>query len=521
MTRFFLFGCFLVAAAATAGDWKQWRGSQRNGLVSGSVPLLDTWPEEGPNLLWRSKTIPSGDDGGHGSLVVADRKVYISLVWQDDQPSENREINELIMRKLGHRSLTLPEPLIKKMEKDRLSLSPRLRGRQLTDWAEKWVAGNLDKDQTKRIGSWIISRFKKGKVAIPYADLRTLAQLGNQRFPNDAALREWVTECDISDLAKKELLKAVPNSVRVARDVVVCLDAMTGKQLWMTEAPGEPTGRKSSSTPCVSDGRLFTAGSTHAHCIDAETGKQLWATPLPSKGPASSFLVVDGTALLLAGQLTAFDGKTGRVLWRNKDVRGNASSPVLWMGKGVSQVICSDRRAYVAVDPATGETVWKIPGGGDSTPVISGDWMVVYSKDKKVGLAAYRLTRNGATQVWSFPMSERRSQSTPVIYDQHAYLTGGEWHMCVELATGKQRWKESRQSTISSPVIADGKLITLEKKGSDLVMIHTKRKEHQELGRTRIKAMRCPSPVVVDGKLYLRMADNLSCFDLRAKPGVQ
>jgi outer membrane protein assembly factor BamB len=521
MNRICLLGCFLTAVVVTAGDWTQWRGSQRNGVVADGVPLLDAWPESGPKLLWRSETIPSGDDGGHGSLVVADGKAYISLVWQDDQPSENREINELIMRKLGHRSLALPEPLIEKMERDRLSLGPRLRGRRLTEWAEKWVADNLDKDQTKRVGSWIISRFKKGKAAIPYADLRTLAQLGNQRFHNDTALREWLTGRDISDLAKQELLKAVPNSVRVARDVVVCLDAMTGKRLWKTEAPGEPTGRKSSSTPCVAGGRLFTAGSTHAHCIDAGTGKQLWATPLPSKGPASSFLVADGTALLLAGQLTAFDVKTGGVLWRNKDVRGNASSPVLWTGKGVSQVICSDRRAYVAVDPATGETVWQTPGGGDSTPVISGDWMVVYSKDKKVGLAAYRLARDGATQAWSFPMSERRSQSTPVIYDRHAYLTGGEWHMCVELATGKRRWKESRQNTISSPVIADGKLIALEKKGSDLVMIDTNRKEHRELGRTRIKAMRCPSPVVVDGKLYLRMADNLSCFDLRAKPGVQ
>ena len=93
--------------------------------------------------------------------------------------------------------------------------------------------------------------------------------------------------------------------------------------------------------------------------------------------------------------------------------------------------------------------------------------------------------------------------------------------MCVELATGKRRWKESRQSTSSSPVSADGKVIALEKKGSDLVMIDTNRKEHRDLGRPRIKAMRCPSPVVVDGRLYLRMADNLSCFDLRAKPGVQ
>ncbi|GIT38480.1 MAG: hypothetical protein Ct9H300mP7_4010 [Verrucomicrobiota bacterium] len=72
---------------------------------------------------------------------------------------------------------------------------------------------------------------------------------------------------------------------------------------------GAKPGPKSSSTPCVAGGRLFTAGSTHAHCIDAGTGKQLWATPLPSKGPASFFLVADGTGFLLAGQLTAFDGK--------------------------------------------------------------------------------------------------------------------------------------------------------------------------------------------------------------------
>ena len=147
--------------------------------------------------------------------------------------------------------------------------------------------------------------------------------------------------------------------------------------------------------------------------------------------------------------------------------------------------------------------------------------MVVYSKDKKIGLAAYRLTKNEANLVWSFPMSERRSQSSPVIYGGHVYLTGGEWHMCVELPTGKLKWKESRQSTISSPVIADGKMIALEKKGSDLVMIDTDTKKHRELGKTRIKAMWCPSPVIVDGKLYLRMADNISCYDLRAKPGVQ
>ena len=518
-----LFALGGVWPTGNAGDWSQWRGSQRNGVVSDGVPLLRAWPEGGPKLLWRSETIPSGDDGGHGSVVVADGKTYISLVWHDDEPSEEREINALILRKLGYRNLSLPEPIISKMEKARESLSPRLRGRKLTEWSEKWVAENLSAEQAERNGSWIVSRFKKGRAAIPFADMRRVAQKGDQRFENDAALREWMEAQPISRVAKRELLKAIPSTVRVAKDVVVCLDAKTGKRLWKTEAPGEPTGRKSSSTPCVADGRLFAAGSTHVYCMDAKSGKRLWAAPLPKrgKGPASSILVDDGRLFLIAGQLTAYDAKSGELLWENDDVCSSNSSPVLALGQAGKRLICSERKAYFAVHPETGETDWKIAGGGDSTPVISGDWMVVYSKDKKVGLAAYRLAKGGAEQVWNFPMSERRSQSSPVIFGGHVYLTGGEWHMCVELAAGKLKWKESRQSTISSPIIADGKMIALEKKGSDLVMIDTDPKAHRELGKTRIKAMWCPSPVIVDGKLYLRMDDNISCFDLRANPGVQ
>ncbi|MBC8244003.1 MAG: PQQ-like beta-propeller repeat protein [Verrucomicrobia bacterium] len=523
MNRVFLIGCILASIDGTAGDWTQWRGSQRNGVVTDGVPLLDAWPESGPKLLWRSETIPSGDDGGHGSVVVADGKTYMSLVWHDDEPSDNREINALILRKLGYRNLSLPESLIVKMEKARESLSPRLRGRKLNEWAEKWVSEKLSTEQAERNGSWVVSRFKKGRAAIPYNDLRYVAQKGDQRFKNDAALQQWMEAQPVSSLAKRQLLKAIPNTVRVAKDVVVCLDAKSGRRLWKTEAPGEPTGRKSSSTPSVTGGRLFAAGSTHVYCMDAKTGKQRWAAPLPKrgKGPASSLLVDDCRAFLIAGQLTAYDTKTGELLWENSDVRSSDSSPVLWLGQAGKRLICSERRAYVAVDPETGKTVWKTSGGGNSTPTISGDWMVVYSKDETVGLAAYRLAKGGAKQVWTFPMSERRSQSSPVIYGGHVYLTGGEWHMCVELATGKLRWKESRQSTISSPVIADGKLIALEKKGSDLVMIDTDTKAHRELGKARIKAMWCPSPVIVDGKLYLRMDDNLSCYDLRTRPSVQ
>ena len=136
MNRFVCSVLFVLSVACSsglAGDWTQWRGSKRNGVVADGVPLLDAWPESGLKLLWRSETIPSGDDGGHGSVVVADGKTYMSLVWHDDEPSDNREINALILRKLGYRNLSLPEALIVKMEKVRELLSPRLRGRKLNE----------------------------------------------------------------------------------------------------------------------------------------------------------------------------------------------------------------------------------------------------------------------------------------------------------------------------------------------------------------------------------------------------
>ena len=42
-------GCFI--GLAQAGDWTQWRGSNRDLIVAGES-LLPSWPEGGPKQLW-------------------------------------------------------------------------------------------------------------------------------------------------------------------------------------------------------------------------------------------------------------------------------------------------------------------------------------------------------------------------------------------------------------------------------------------------------------------------------------
>lgn len=505
----------LFVAFTVVADWPQWRGPNRNGVVADGVPLLDAFPKEGLKQLWVSEFIPSNDDGGHGSVVVAGQRVYLALVWHTDVPTKTRAIDDLVLRKLGNRGVTiLGDKLVAKMEKARMGLSSRLRGAKLTEWVDKWVAENLNKEQQQVLESWVASRFKKGKSAIPIKDLEKLATMREHRFPDDAAFKNWLAEQGFSDSVKAQVLKAVPATRKVAQDVVVCLDAITGKTLWKAEAPGEPTGRRSSSTPCVANGRVYAVGGRQAHCVDAATGKPVWSAKIPGKNVASSFLVAEGKAFVMAGRLVALDANSGKVAWESNDARGGNSSPVLWEDDGKTFLIINAGREVVCLNPADGKLVWKVKGGGDSTPVVAGNRMTVYSRDKKIGLAGYSISAIGAKMLWNIPLEARRTQSTPVIYKGHVYHAGGDTQMCVEMETGKVKWKEKRQSNISSPFIADGRLFTFEKKGSELVMLRADPLAHYEIGKARVRAMWCPSPVISCGKLILRMDNGVACFDL-------
>ncbi|MDP6676503.1 MAG: hypothetical protein QGI29_02965, partial [Pirellulales bacterium] len=45
--------CCLFLQAAQATDWPTFRGSTRTGIAP-DTNLLESWPEEGPKLIWRA-----------------------------------------------------------------------------------------------------------------------------------------------------------------------------------------------------------------------------------------------------------------------------------------------------------------------------------------------------------------------------------------------------------------------------------------------------------------------------------
>ncbi len=499
-----------------AADWPQWRGPLRNGVAPDSPKLLDAVPPEGLKELWESEPIPAQDEGGLASPVVADGRVYLSVVWHSDEPSETRQIGDLALRQLGFQSPAgLGKQVVAEMEKTRLSIPPAVRGKKLDEFIDEWIAAqHLDNKQKQLYRGFIERRFKKGALAMPLEVLDALDAHKDRLFANDAEMKQWLAEQGWSDEVKEQIVAAVPPTRRVAEDAIVCLDLATGRTLWKTTAPGAPVGRGASSTACVAAGKVFAVASSRVWCVDAVSGKIAWETPLAGKrGIGSSPLVADGVLIVNADGLTAFDANTGKQMWKDAKAGGNNSSPVMWK----NFVLCNGRADLQAFDLKTGSVAWTAPGGGDATPAIDGNILAVQARKPELGLVIYRLAADGATKLWNFPIDALRTQSSPIIHDGAVYLMDDNVHYCFDLADGKQRWQAPAQSAIASPVLADGKLFVMANSGNTLFIVKPTPTERIELGKATVRAQWVPSPCIADGRLILRMKDKLKCWSLAAQ----
>ena len=106
-TAVLFFTALLATPFSLHADWPQWRGATSNGLAPGSKPLLAHWKGGEFKQLWDSEDIPSNDDGGLSSVVVSGGRAYLSVVWHKVEPSETRQVSDLVVSRLDSRSTRL------------------------------------------------------------------------------------------------------------------------------------------------------------------------------------------------------------------------------------------------------------------------------------------------------------------------------------------------------------------------------------------------------------------------------
>lgn len=335
---------------------------------------------------------------------------------------------------------------------------------------------------------------------------------------------------------------------RGENELCVCYDIETGRELW-THADAvrfsSPQGGVGPcSTPTVQDGKVFTQGATGIlNCLDAVTGQRVWTrntladagSPNLSWGQCGSPLIVDDLVIVSPGSndlpsqanksaVIAYHRATGEKVWATGSRIGSYASPHFVTLNGVQQVLIYDGLGLMALSPEDGHELWKFdwtnnPQVNAAQPILVDNQRVLIGSGYGQGSVLIGFDQHdtsGSSEVnarWQSKQFKLKfnggvRRGNDVFGLDEGTLT------CIDLQTGKRRWKQGRYG-YGQMLLVEDKLLILTEEG-DVVLVPATPEPSRELARFHaIDGKTWNHPVLSRGRLLGRNSDEAACFDLR------
>lgn len=326
--------------------------------------------------------------------------------------------------------------------------------------------------------------------------------------------------------------------LRDGRQVLLALDAGTGRTVWETEH-----GRKYSNgrgdgprgTPTVDGDRVCALGGDgNLVCAATSTGKILWERQLLRvyggrniRWGISESPLIDGDRIIVnaggpGASIVALHKATGQQLWKTQSDRAGYSSAVVAEIGGVRQYVVFTGEAAVGILARNGELLWRYAPVSNSTaniatPLVHGNH-VFLSSSYGTGCALLRLDSAGgattATEVY-FNRDMRNHYSSSILLDGFLYGFSSRILTAMKFATGEVAWRD-RSVGKGQVIHADGRLYIL---GEDRVvgLVDPDPAAYREVSRFELPPGDLPTwtlPLISEGRLYLRDQATLYAFDI-------
>lgn len=415
-----LFLTFAVNGAKTlsAENWPQWRGENHNG-ISTTVSVPTKWNRE-DNVLWR---LPMPGPAGSTPIAWGDR-IFLTTVDKDGA------LFLLCIRddgnELWRRTLDTGNQDVRGDEGNSASNSPATDGKHVWAMVASGVLAcfTVDGDEVWRFN--VADRY--GKLDIQFG----------------------MTSSPILDDDKLYLqLIHGEGSADTEEARVVCLDAKSGKEIWVQK-------------------RITGATQENEHS---------YTSPIIYRDSQRSYLVTHGGDYAVAHSL-----EDGKEIWRYcLNPHGASYHPTLRFvaspvaGDGMIVVPSAKNGPYVAI---SANAAGDIPERGDA---------IMWREEK------------GTPDVPS-----------PLVHDGLAYLCRENGILvCLDAKTGEQVYENRLFSDRyrASPILANGNLYMVARKG--IVSVVKAGREFQLVAENDMDEPTSSSPIVANGRIYIRTFDAL------------
>ena len=340
----------VLAGFAAAADWPQWRGPNRDD-VSKETGLLQSWPKEGPKLLW---TFRNAGEGYSAPVIIGD------MMYCMGADSQNETIYALDLRTQMKKWSTPINPRKTLDRGDGPRGATAADGDLLYGLSSQGVlicvkASNGDKswsvDCHKDLGGDMQSGWGYSEsplvdgdqvVCTPGGKNGTMAALNKKTGEVIWRSKDWTDKAAYASIVAADL-RGVHQYVQMTGDNVAGVDAKTGNLLWKFPRKG-PTA--AIPTPIVSGDFVFVSSGYGAGCNLIKITKDGDTFKADGVYDDKDIINHHGGVVLVDGYLYSYSDKggwvckellTGKVQW-SKDKKDTK------IGKG--SLTCADGCLY-------------------------------------------------------------------------------------------------------------------------------------------------------------------------------
>jgi outer membrane protein assembly factor BamB len=323
-------------------------------------------------------------------------------------------------------------------------------------------------------------------------------------------------------------------------EVILCLDASTGKYLWadkyaVTAATGPAASHPGPrSTPAISEGKIITYGiSGVLSCLDATTGKVIWRRENPTNAipqfyTGMSPLIVDGICIAHVGTkdngtVLALDMKTGNEKWTWQGDGPAYASPSLMVLGGKKHIIVQTEKNLMALNFADGKMLWQIPTPVQQrfyncvSPYIDGNR--IYYTGQGTGMKAIEVLKEGdkyiTKELWSTTEIGAK-WNTPVFRNGYLYgITDQRKIYCLNAANGQTAWIDNVTHSDFATIVDCGSVIIGFPQTGNLIIFKPEPSAYSELAKYKVTSTPVYSFPVISGNLvYIKDAENLILYKI-------
>jgi len=330
----------------------------------------------------------------------------------------------------------------------------------------------------------------------------------------------------------------------------ICVDLETGKELHnrLIFRPEKlfrihAVNSYATPTPAIEKGFIYVHfGRYGTACLNSSSGETIWArTDLQCEhiqGPGSSLMLYNDKLIVhLEGtdvqHILALDKRSGETLWiteRSKEIYESMApigkkafvTPIIVNMKGRDLLISNGSRTCMAIDPETGEEVWQVNQGDDSTisMPVQGDGLIYFytsfitGEDGKKYAELFAVDPDGSGNIGGTHIRWRMKApilqlSTPVYVDGLLYTVDAKGEFfCLDGKTGEILWSEKLKGKFhSSPIYADGLLYISSTKGETYV--YRAGPAPELLSRNKLEGEIWATPALADGAILMRTSEYL------------